>query len=69
MGRSSGIPALILFVCGIVGLILAVIEYTLYEQEWIVSQYVTNQTELTALMGVTILLWLIVGAVFAALSQ
>ena len=60
---------MILFVCGIVGLVLAVIEYQLYTQEWIVSQYVTNQAELTALMGVTILIWLIVGAVVAALSQ
>ena len=69
MGRNAGVPALILFVCGIVGLVLAVIEYQLYEQGWIVSQYVTNQAELTALMGITILMWLIVGAVLAAISQ
>jgi hypothetical protein len=69
MGRNAGIPGLILFVCGIIGLILAVIEYALYTEGWIVDMYITSQAELTGLMGVTVLIWIVIGAVMAALSQ
>lgn len=69
MGRNAGIPGLILIVCGVIGLLFAVFEYILYEAEWMVHLYITDAADLPGLMGITILIWLIIGAVLAALSQ
>jgi len=69
VGKNVGAPALIIFVCGIIGFLLAMFEYMLYESEWLVQEYVTSSSELSALMGVTVLVWIVIGVVFAAISQ
>lgn len=65
---GSGRSALILFICGIIGFLLAMVEYMLYENEWIIQNY-TTASELTALMGITVLIWIIIGVVLAAIFQ
>lgn len=69
MGRNSGVPGLIIIVCGFIGFLLAAVEYILYEAQWMVHLYITDASDLPGLMGLTILIWLIMGAVLAAISQ
>lgn len=69
MGRNAGIPGLIIFICGMIGLIFAVVEYTLYSQEWLLHYYIQTSADLSALMGVTILIWIVIGGVLAAITQ
>ena len=69
MGRSSGVPGLIVIICGFIGFLQAAIVYLLYEAEWMIHLYITDAADLPGLMGLIILIWLIFGAVLAAISQ
>jgi len=59
-------PALTVFVCSIIGFIIAALEYMLYENEYVIHYYATTSEEITGLMIVTVLLWMIMGGLLAA---
>ena len=69
MGNNAAIPALIILASGVVGFLMAGLIYLLYVQDWIVGSYIQTSADLNAIMGVTVLIWLILGSVLAALSR
>ena len=66
MGRNSGTPALILFVFGILGLLAAAVEQIAYDQNFVITKAV-EAGELPGLQIITIVMFLIFGAIAAAL--
>ena len=66
MGRNSGTPALILFVFGILGLLAAAVEQIAYNQNFVITKAV-EAGELPGLQIITIVMFLIFGAIAAAL--
>lgn len=67
MGNSAT-PGIIIFVCGIMGFLLAVIEQVAFDNEWIFHLYMEAE-DLPGLQIITIVIWLIIGGVLAALTQ
>lgn len=68
MGRNSATPALIMFVMGIIGLLAAAVEQIAYDQEFVITKAV-EAGELPGLQIITIVMFLIFGAVLAALNS
>jgi len=68
MGRNAAKPGLIVFVCGILGLIMAAIEQLAYDNEFIFHLYV-EATELPGLQILTIIIFLLAGCVLAAVTS
>ncbi len=68
MGNSAK-PALILFVCGILGLFIAAIEQLAYENGYLLDEYITSSSMLPGLQIVTIILFLLIGGVLAAITS
>ena len=66
MGRNSGTPALILFVFGILGLLAAAVEQIAYDQNFVITKAM-EAGELPGLQIITIVMFLIFGAIAAAL--
>jgi len=66
MGRNSGTPALVLFVFGILGLLAAAVEQIAYDQNFVITKAV-EAGELPGLQIITIVMFLIFGAIAAAL--
>ena len=62
-------PAFIVFASAILGFLMAALEYMLYEAEYIIHYYAQSSEEITGLMIVTILVWILLGGVLAAVSQ
>lgn len=57
--------ALYMLGCGLIGILLAAIEYILYMQGTIIDEFVTGTITLPEIMAMTIIIWLIIGAVLA----
>ena len=51
--------------CGFIGVILAAIEYTLYNQGILVDEFTTGTVVISDLMAVTIIIWLLIGVAYA----
>jgi len=68
MGGNAAKPGLIVFVCGILGLIMAAIEQLAYDNEFIFHLYV-EAAELPGLQILTIIIFLLAGGVLAAVSS
>ena len=51
--------------CGFAGIILAAIEYTLYEEGVLIDEFVTGSITIADLMAITIVIWLIIGVIIA----
>lgn len=51
--------------CGFAGIIMAAIEYTLYEKGIVIDEFVTGTVTIADLMALTIITWLIVGVIMA----
>ena len=69
MGRgNAATPALIMFVMGIIGLFIAVVEQIAYDQNYVITKAV-EAGELPGLQILTIVLFLIIGAILAALKS
>jgi len=66
---NSGKPALIIFVCGILGLLIAAIEQLSYDNGYILNLYITEAAQLPGLQIVTIIVFLLLGAVLAAITS
>lgn len=64
--HNSGLPALILFVFGIIGLLVAAIQQMAYDNEFILHLYL-EAAEVPGLQIITIVMFLIFGAIAAAL--
>lgn len=58
----------IVFICGMVGVILAFIVYGLYSEGIIVDEYITGTISITDVMSFIILAWSIIGVVLAAIK-
>jgi hypothetical protein len=69
MGRNSSIPAMIIFVCGLLGIMICFIEQLAYTNSWILNQYITDSSMLTGLQILTMVVFLIGGGIIAALSS
>lgn len=65
-GAKAG---LIILVCGILGMLCALIEQMAYNSGYLLDLYLTDASQLPGLMIVTIILWLLIGCVIAAISQ
>lgn len=63
---SSGI---IVFACGMIGLLFAGIEQALYNDGILIDEMITGTISITDIMTVTILLWLIIGTLIAVLRR
>jgi hypothetical protein len=59
----------IVFVCGILGLVMAIIEQTAYTDGMLLNQYLTSSSMLIGLQVLTIIVALLVGCVIAAATQ
>lgn len=69
MGRgNAATPALIMFVMGIIGLLVAAVEQIAYDQNYVIQKAV-EAGELPGLQILTIVLFLIIGAILAALKS
>lgn len=70
MGNSWGSakPGFIILICGIMGLIIAAIEQLAYDNEFIFHLYL-EAAELPGLQILTIIIFLIAGAVLAAITS
>jgi len=55
--------------CGFVGIILAAIEKTLYDEGIVIDEFVTGSITLPDLMALTIIIWLLIGVVFAVSAR
>ena len=67
MGKlNSGLPALILFVFGVVGLLVAAVEQIAFDNEFVLHLYL-EVAEVPGLQIITIVMFLIFGAIAAAL--
>jgi hypothetical protein len=62
-------PGLIILVCGILGLIMAAIEQLAYDSEYFITIYITDISLLPGFQIATIVLFLLIGAVIAALTS
>jgi hypothetical protein len=67
--RNSAKPGLIILVCGLLGLLMAAIQQILYANKYLLDRYITDPAQLPGLQIVTILLFLLIGCVLAAISQ
>jgi tRNA G37 N-methylase TrmD len=54
---------------GFAGLIMAAIEYVLYQQEIIINDFTSVSGGLPAIMLVTVLVWLIAGVLIAMVKS
>ena len=66
--RNSATPGLIILICGIMGLFLAAIEQLAYDNEFIFHLYL-EAAEMPGLQIVTIIIFLLVGGVLAAITS
>jgi hypothetical protein len=66
---SSAKPGLIILVCSLMGLIVAAIEQVAYDQEYLLNEYITEAAQLPGFQILTILFFMLVGGVLAALSS
>jgi hypothetical protein len=62
-------PGMIILVCGILGLIMAAIEQLAYVNGYFINIYITDISLLPGFQIATIVLFLLIGAVIAALSS
>lgn len=69
MGRSNAVPGLIVFVSGILGFFIAVIEQLAYENGYLLDQYLTESAELPGLQILTIVVFLLAGCALAAVTS
>lgn len=67
MSRNKAIPALIIVAAGVLGLFFAAIEQIAFDNSWMLHLYVL-ESELPGLQIMTILLFMIVGAILAAIN-
>jgi hypothetical protein len=68
MGSAAKMGFIVL-VFGIIGMVLALIESMLYDNEYLITAMISSQAELQGLMVVTIIISLLLGSVFAVLTQ
>ena len=66
--RNSATPGLIILICGIMGLFLAAIEQLAYDNEFIFHLYL-EAAEMPGLQIITIIIFLLVGGVLAAITS
>jgi hypothetical protein len=67
--RNSAKPGLIIFVSGILGLIMIGIQQLLYTNHYYLDRYITDPSQLPGLQILTIILFLLIGCILAAISQ
>lgn len=61
-------PGLIIFVCGILGLLIAAIQQAAFDNEWMLNLYL-DAAELPGLQILTVVLFLLCGGVIAAVTS
>lgn len=59
----------IIIIFGVIGLILAVIEYMMFSNSYLLEMAITEESQLVALQIATIIVALLAGCVLAAVSQ
>lgn len=70
MGRGdSAKPAMIILVCGILGLIVCAIFQIAWDNSWILTLYLEDTEQLIGLQIMTIVLFLLAGGALGAISQ
>lgn len=52
---------IVIMLCGFAGIIMAAIEYVMYEQGLIIDEFITGSITLPDVMALTIILWIIAG--------
>jgi hypothetical protein len=62
---ASGVKV---FACGMVGVILAMIEQTMYDRGIVIDEFVTGSIQMWEVMALTIIVWLLIGVVIAVSS-
>lgn len=68
MGLGSAKPGIIILICGILGLFVAAIEQLAYDNQWMLSIYF-EASEIPGLQILSIILFLLIGGVLAAISS
>lgn len=68
MNRDFRMVALIVG-CGLVGVLFAAIEQIMYEQGVIVDEFISGSIALPDLMAITIIIFLLVGVILAAVKS
>ena len=56
---------LTILICGVAGIVQAAIEYSLHDQGILLDEFTTGTVTISDIMIVTVLIWLLVGAVYA----
>jgi hypothetical protein len=67
--RNSAIPGFIILVCGLLGTVAVAIEQIAYDNHYLLQKYITDPSQLPGLQIITIVLFLLIGCVLAAISQ
>lgn len=68
MGLGSAKPGIIILICGILGVFVAAIEQLAYDNEWILHIYF-EASEIPGMQILTIICFLLIGGVLAAISS
>lgn len=66
---SSYKAGFIVFICSIMGLLMAVIEQTAYDNGYLINQFLTSSSMVQGLEILTIVVAILVGCVIAAATQ
>ena len=61
--------ALFVLGCGFIGILMAALEKVLHDEGIMVDEFVTGTITLPDLMAVTIIIWILIGAVLAVASR
>ena len=59
----------IILICGVIGIINAMIFHTLNDEGIIIDEFITGSITITNLMALVIVIWLIVGIIIAAVKK
>ena len=62
-------PGIVVLLCGLAGVVIAFIEKTLYDRGVLVTALSNMGLTLTELMTVTIIVWLLLGAIVGMLKS
>lgn len=69
MARNNAVPGLIILVTAILGFFIAVIEQLAYESGYVLDEYLASASELPGLQILTIIVFMLMGCVLAAVSS
>ena len=69
MGHNSAKPGIIILLSGILGIFIASLEQFAYDNSWVIDLYMETSEQLVGLQILTIVWFMIMGSVLAAITS